>query len=370
MMSLSPAKFTLSNAQKAKMSLATKQMQEIMLRVNKWVKYRLLSHYDKKQLIGDGFARDLVDNLVYVTERQSEKTTDSSSDRLSTGFTAIAFDPSIYGSEEIAAPLRESSGGRCSWCESYVAANDGLVCHYRPPIGYDDGKTLNRDAYYELAYQTENLLYSCRHCSETYKADHFPTAGNNHMPKVNKESEVPILLNPRVENPRQYVRFNPLNAKAYSFDRVLKFYQDTQNKGNDEIEHEIYLDPTLIPNQLGCTGEQISQSRVTSEYLQWLHQQTGGEAELLLRGETSIDILGLNRPSLIHARAAHLRDLRGMYLAAFSAPNSPETQALKTRLKSWRLGNFANNGMDVSQFLSLTQDALNTWMAQDDIVSD
>ncbi len=349
-----------------KIKVASKQMVELLTQVKKWVKYRLLTHEDKKHLIHKGFASDLVDNLVYFTQRTPDNLTVSSDDCLVLGFTDNAFDPSIYSCDAILKGLAKASAGRCYWCESLIDPNDAVVSHYRPPDGYFNGQYLQRDAYFSLAYDTNNLVYSCRHCTHTYKANQFPTVSNQHMPQVSLQDESTLLVSPYSDSPRDFIRFNPVNASAYAYDRVLRFYQEQHSLGAEEVEQLLYQTPAAIPGQVDILGNSISEQDATSQFYQWLYSLTGVDAEALSKGQASIEVLGLNRPSLLKARANHLRQLRAMYITANCQSSGTPEEAVSTRqqLEKWQAGDF-ETGSAVPAYLSLTIDALSTWYTQD-----
>lgn len=362
MYKISSVKFDLSHDGQLNVDIATKQMQDLIKRVSKWAKYRLLTQRDKNTLLKAGFARDLVDNLVYITERGEGDLTSAVSDWLNVGFSEGAFDPSIYASNEITSTMSQASKGRCYYCESQIQPNSGMVAHYRPPTGYQDGNALKRNAYYFLAYNTDNLVYSCKACSSDSKANQFPTIDNKHSPAVLVTHETPILVNPRTEDPRQFIRFNVVSGKAYGFDSILRFYQTSKAMTPNQVEQLLYRDPSAIPEQTDITEQVISKPEVDIQYRQWRQSLHECDANYLSRGQRSIEILNLNRPSLVRSRLAHLRGLRAMYMQIFSASDSPERQAIIQNLKHWKNGNF--DDATLAQFHSITVDALNTWDAE------
>lgn len=71
MKQIKPIDYKLDATHQAQLKAATKQMLELVTKVNQWHEYRLLTASDRQNLVSDGFAQDLVDNLVYLTIRCS-----------------------------------------------------------------------------------------------------------------------------------------------------------------------------------------------------------------------------------------------------------------------------------------------------------
>ena len=342
--------------QQVKIKAAVKQMNQLLSKVDHWVKYRLLTRVDREQLMAQGFAQDLVDNLIYLTQRFEEEKPEY--DKLAIGFTSEAFDPSLFACKIAVDALQKNTKGCCSWCESYLEHTQAQVSHYRPPTGYSKDKNLHRRSYYSLAYDDSNLLYACHTCSELYKADQFPTIDNQHVPDVKLEDEKPVLVNPYSDNPRDYIRFNPLNAMAYDFDLACRFYA-TQGKRKDEVEQFIWQDPAHIPLQKTAAGEAISRSEIDNAYRDWLEQnKTLAKSS---RGAMTIQIVGLNRDTLVYARANHLASLCSQYSNNLSG-SADETADEKTESQQ-------SKELEGIQYRSLTLDAINTWQKATSAVS-
>lgn len=362
MISITPINVVLKPDEQAKVDAATKQMKDLLKQVSKWVKYRLLTANDRNDLLDKGFARDLVDNLVYLSQRYPETKLQNKNDHHVTGFTNEAFDPSIYACESIAVALKQSGSGRCAWCESLIDQNGGVVSHYRPTYGYTKNGTLYRDAYYDLAYNQTNLLYCCKVCADQYKADTFPVVVGEHMPNVALAKEMPVLLNPYVDEPRQFIRFNPLNGHAYPFDQVLNFYQDVHGKGTSQVEADLWRNPANIPQQYDANGNSISSTVIDTAFSQWQKTQKSGCSGLDSRGHKTIEILGLNRPALILSRINHLRQMRSLFLAQTSKDTDLADEAKTVSDLIQKLGTISHdNSVLVPQYISLTLDAINTW---------
>jgi hypothetical protein len=126
--------------------------------------------------------------------------------------------------------LKAESFNKCAYCEAPTAVvAHGDIEHYRP-----------KSTYWWLAYCYDNYLYSCQLCNQVYKVDHFPIQNARLAePPVNHETtdaefallktqlcpdpikvteeyplvmyiqdclaERPLLLNPYMENPAEYM---------------------------------------------------------------------------------------------------------------------------------------------------------------------
>ncbi len=350
MMPIKPVVFDLEKHHQATLEIATNQVTDLLKRVSEPHEYRILANADRSRLLKDGFASDLVDNLVYLTERSPEGQEKLNKDRHAVGFNAIAFDASLYAAKPIIQGLSKASDGRCYWCETPLNAlgeDPNLVSHYRPPTGYLKNGLLRREAYAHLAYKTDNLMFCCPQCSQQNKGLQFPTLDERHAPAVSVQEEHPVLINPMQENPRDYIRFNPLNGLAYAFDLVKAFYLQ---KGMDEASIDAYLNQNAhnIPMQVDLQGNSLSEPLLDAEFKAWFGSLLPGDKTHLSRGQTSIDLLNLNRPTLITARWQHLTHL---WLSAHKW-----LQANKSDPATSVIPPLANHA-----FVSLSTDALAAW---------
>lgn len=113
----------------------------------------------------------------------------------------------------------EIQHGKCCYCESklYEKADHqkaGDVEHFRPKDGYKQdigSETILKPSYYWLAYDWDNLLFSCEVCNnKPYKENKFPLIDDtqrakNYHEDINKEK--PYLINPAKENPDEHLTF-------------------------------------------------------------------------------------------------------------------------------------------------------------------
>ena len=94
--------------------------------------------------------------------------------------------------------LYKMHSGKCCFCErKRDKAREPDVEHYRPKARVTENR--NHPGYWWLAYDWDNLLWSCKACNEDKKGNHFPLRNENS--RVDSEvgdlsDESPLLLNP------------------------------------------------------------------------------------------------------------------------------------------------------------------------------
>jgi uncharacterized protein (TIGR02646 family) len=122
-------------------------------------------------------------------------------------------DTKIYGAESVKQALRRAQYDKCCYCEDkkFLATSYGAVEHYRPKGAVQQARGQKKEypGYYWLAYDWNNLLFSCTTCN-TKKRDLFPLRDNNARARSHADDiamEQPFLVNPAVDNPRDHIRF-------------------------------------------------------------------------------------------------------------------------------------------------------------------
>lgn len=325
-------------------------------------KFRLITAQQRAELAAKGISRTLLDNMAFFTEQVRVKKDNGfeEQDLVMSGFTSNAFFSELYGSDGVRRAIQESHKGRCAYCESLI--NDtayGDVEHFRPKAGYTTAASpaLFRPGYYMLAYDPTNLFLSCQLCNQAFKENEFPVFGDR-VPAVSPSQEMALLINPYTEDPRQFIRFDPMNGAAYPFDLVSAFYSKTKGWGPQQVEQEIWKDPTLIPGQTTYNGQLLSNQQVDASFQDWIKTQTNNP--LLSRGIRTISILNLNRKALVRARVAHLRQVRGVLWAANNGSGTDQSAAQQY------IQNIVQATPSVAvvpEYVSLSIDAANTWKA-------
>lgn len=93
--------------------------------------------------------------------------------------------------------VRRAFHGKCAYCESPTTAIAfGDLDHYRP-----------KSLYPWLAYDWQNLLFSCQICAVRYKAAQFPTENSAATEPADLPKEQPLLLNPYFDFPENHLTF-------------------------------------------------------------------------------------------------------------------------------------------------------------------
>lgn len=94
-----------------------------------------------------------------------------------TGKRNFSIKKSIYGHSTVKETLIKLQNDKCCFCERKVSAGEpGHIEHYRPKGGYkkDDKSKLEKPGYFWLAYDFDNLFFSCNRCNTSYKKNYFP----------------------------------------------------------------------------------------------------------------------------------------------------------------------------------------------------
>jgi len=185
------------------------------------------------------------------------------SDDYDRGKKVFTFDATIYGHRSVKKVLTEAQHDKCCYCEAKVTpVAYGDIEHFRPK-----GKVAEDDAhpgYYWLAYEWSNLLFACQKCNQRFKRAFFPLRNPSKRARSHHHDlsqEEPLLIHPADEDPEQHVGFYKQEA---------------------------------IP----LNGS--------------------------LRGEMTIDVLGLNREKLIEERLFRYRWLEILYRIIQHKDNVPQ----------------------------------------------
>lgn len=116
----------------------------------------------------------------------------------------------MYGAQDVKTTLRDDQHGKCAYCERYFNGDYGAVEHYRPKKKYQEAEHKpKKDGYYWLAYDWDNLLFSCSECNTSCKKCIFPLFDESQRDIACKDisRERPLLINPAKENPADYLVF-------------------------------------------------------------------------------------------------------------------------------------------------------------------
>ena len=133
----------------------------------------------------------------------------------------FAFHGGIYGCTTVRDSLKVAQHQKCCFCESRIEhVGDGEIEHFRPKAAWRQapGSKLMRPGYYWLAYEWDNLLWSCRTCNCRHKGNTFPLA----VPAIRNcvgrctAGEAAMLVDPTACDPRTHIQFELEVAKAGS----------------------------------------------------------------------------------------------------------------------------------------------------------
>jgi len=163
------------------------------------------------------------------------------------------FDNQIYANINVKNQLKLDQHNKCCFCESIFDANGyGDIEHFRPKAAYKLDNKLIYPAYYWLAYDWNNLMYSCQKCNQEFKRNEFPLLDENKRVKnhnsVNKiEDEEHTLINPLTEDPENFIYFMQeipkskqnlnLNDKIRADETIRVFGINRKELNRDRLEH-------------------------------------------------------------------------------------------------------------------------------------
>ncbi len=145
----------------------------------------------------------------------------------SAGDTRKTFRFKAYGQKEVRDALDDLFHKKCAYCETYYGASQPVdVEHYRPKGAVDDDCKRRKPGYYWLASDWDNLLPSCIDCNrkrghkagdetdrvQLGKANQFPIAGVRATEPVADlgkldRQERPLLLHPCRDDPGKDLSF-------------------------------------------------------------------------------------------------------------------------------------------------------------------
>ena len=125
----------------------------------------------------------------------------------------FSFKSSIYGHKTVKRSLINTQHGKCVFCEVKKETGEGHVEHFRPKGGYKQNPedSLGVPGYYWLAYEWDNLFFSCFTCNSSYKKNLFPLTDStkraqNHHDDLSEEDA--LLIHPVDDEPEEFIEFN------------------------------------------------------------------------------------------------------------------------------------------------------------------
>ena len=127
------------------------------------------------------------------------------------------FDRSIYSAPEVREALRTLFQNKCAYCETPIPETGPAdVDQFRPKarvLGIDG--TVDQDGYWWLAYEWENLYYTCGNCNRL-KGSRFPVSGARATRGTDLNAEQRLLLDPCRDRPDEHLVFSQDGTAASS----------------------------------------------------------------------------------------------------------------------------------------------------------
>lgn len=154
-------------------------------------------------------------NKVFKTEEAPEilrtkgvELRDSLIAQADAGNIDFCFDSKVYAHDSVKEQMMKDQHGKCAYCEQYKNGDFGCVEHYRPKGGF--GSPLQKPGYYWLAYDWQNLLFSCSECNTSYKRNLFPLVNENARDIEHRDisNEEPTIINPATTDPGEHIEFS------------------------------------------------------------------------------------------------------------------------------------------------------------------
>ena len=204
----------------------------------------------------------LCSEKVKRCKEQIDKMVASATKPKSSDFTAY------WNEDDVREALWEMQHHKCCYCERIRDKNrESDVEHFRPKAMVEgvDGHL----GYWWLAYDWDNLLFSCRICNQEYKRNHFPVQDESVRasgPAGDLETEGYLFLHPCFDDPEKHLHW-------YWY---VQRPQSGAGSGGGAAGKQGSYDPVAF-----IRGDDI-------------------------RGTTTVEKLGLNREELIVERGKHV----------------------------------------------------------------
>lgn len=131
--------------------------------------------------------------------------------------------------------LWEHHKHKCCFCErKRDLKRESDVEHFRPKASVN---AESHPGYWWLAYEWDNLLFSCKSCNEEYKKTYFPLlpGGIRALKEGDDlEKEKPVIINPVEENPEDYIGYEWQHSNG-KFVKVVGIDSDGRGEKNRKL---------------------------------------------------------------------------------------------------------------------------------------
>jgi uncharacterized protein (TIGR02646 family) len=145
--------------------------------------------------------------------RAHEMEVDADPGSFVSGTSTLTFDRDVYAHQSVKVALVAMQHEKCAFCEAKpLHVSDGDVEHFRPKGGVRQADTepLERPGYYWLAYEWDNLLFACERCNRRHKKSLFPLTDPSRRARSHRDAsvhEAPIFVDPAAEDPEPYIGY-------------------------------------------------------------------------------------------------------------------------------------------------------------------
>ncbi len=186
--------------------------------------------------------------ILVGSANRGPRATQEMKDAHDRGQRAFQFDSSIYSAKSVKRALIKAQCGKCCFCEAKVThVAHGDVEHFRPKAAWvqDDGDPLARPGYYWLAYDWSNLLFCCQLCNQRHKRNLFPLREPAHRAlshHADVAQEEPLFVNPCDDDPELFI----------SFRKEVAFAPNGNVRGERSIDALGLNRPPLVEHRLGA----------------------------------------------------------------------------------------------------------------------
>jgi uncharacterized protein (TIGR02646 family) len=149
--------------------------------------------------------------------------------------------PSLWGNDDVRTALWEMQHHKCCYCERMREKNrESDIEHFRPKADVTEAKTCHK-GYWWLAYEWENLYFSCRYCNQQFKQNHFPVPDESkraQTPGCSLRDEEAFLIDPSKEDPEEHICFDWFEKRDATNSMTFRvaYVRDRTERGRRTIE--------------------------------------------------------------------------------------------------------------------------------------
>jgi len=143
-----------------------------------------------------------------------------------------------WGEKDVRAAIWEMQFRKCCYCERKRDQNrESDIEHFRPKAAIEEAS--DHKGYWWLAYDWDNLFFSCRYCNQAFKKNYFPLldeAKRAHSPADSLDEEEPLLIDPCKEDPIEHLSFDWFEESGIEALVVFASTRRNSKKGRKTIE--------------------------------------------------------------------------------------------------------------------------------------